>query len=87
MTRLSRRDGNVNEWYEWADLYAYCVMKHDIRHEVDGLLAQAGDVTALQSALDRLMGIGRWAMRTLQFDSRPTEAQAKCPMERIAGLW
>ena len=55
-----------------------------IRHEVDGLLAQPGDVAALKSALDRLMADA--ALR-LQFASRAVEAREIFSMERIAGMW
>lgn len=55
-----------------------------IRHEVDGLLVPPGNVAALESALDRL--IGDAALRT-KFALRAVDARTRFSIERITGLW
>ncbi|MDQ3173420.1 MAG: glycosyltransferase family 4 protein [Acidobacteriota bacterium] len=55
-----------------------------IRHEVDGLLVPPGDLVAMKSALERLMGDS--ALRT-KFASRALEARERFSMERISGMW
>jgi glycosyltransferase involved in cell wall biosynthesis len=55
-----------------------------IRHEVDGLLARLGDVVALTTALDRLMGDKELRMR---LSANAVEVRERFSMEKIAGLW
>ncbi len=55
-----------------------------VRHEVDGLLVPPGDTTALEAALDRVMGDE--ALR-LRFAERAVEARERFSLDRIAGMW
>jgi glycosyltransferase involved in cell wall biosynthesis len=55
-----------------------------IRHEVDGLLVQNGDDTALVSALARLMGDEKLRQR---FANRAIEVRERFSMARITALW
>jgi glycosyltransferase involved in cell wall biosynthesis len=55
-----------------------------IRHEVDGLLAPAGDGATLETALRRLMLDE--ALRS-RFAARALEARERFSLQRIGGLW
>lgn len=55
-----------------------------IRHEVDGLLVQNGDNTALVAALARLMGDESLRQR---FATRAIEVRERFSMPRITALW
>lgn len=55
-----------------------------IRHGVDGLLAKAADESALEQALDRLMG--NTDLRR-KFAARASEARERFSIERISGMW
>lgn len=55
-----------------------------IRHEVDGLLVENGNVEALTQALQRMMNDE--ALRD-QFAARAIEARERFAIEKIAGMW
>lgn len=55
-----------------------------IRHEVDGLLVPAGDVSQLTAALDRVM---RDAVLRARFAERAVDARERFSIERIANMW
>jgi glycosyltransferase involved in cell wall biosynthesis len=55
-----------------------------IRHEVDGFLVSAGDVSLLEKSLHLLMEDGELRRR---FSERAIEARERFSMERIAGMW
>ena len=58
--------------------------RHIIRHEVDGLLVPAGDVAALTTALDRMMGDGELRER---YAARAGEVRERFSESRIQSLW
>ncbi len=55
-----------------------------IRHEVDGLLVAAGDASALEKALRRMM-IDEPLRQ--QFAARAIEVRERFSLERVAGMW
>jgi glycosyltransferase involved in cell wall biosynthesis len=55
-----------------------------IRHGIDGLLVAPGDATALEQALDSLMGNS--ALRQ-QFAAHAADARQRFSIERVAGMW
>lgn len=55
-----------------------------IRHEVDGVLVAAGDVTAMEAALERLM---RDESLRRRFGEKAAEARERFSVERIAAMW
>ena len=55
-----------------------------IRHEVDGLLVPAGDVTQLGAALSRLMGDAHLRQ---QMGSRTVEVLERFSMQRVTQMW
>lgn len=87
----SRSEGFGNTLAE-ALTYALPVVSFDcdtgpreiIRHDVDGLLVQPGNLVALTVTLDRLMGDA--ALRE-RFAGRAVEARERFSLERVSGLW
>ena len=55
-----------------------------IRHELDGLLIPAEDITAMEAGLRRLMGDDDLRQ---QFAAKAVEARERFSLERVAGMW
>ncbi len=61
-----------------------CGPRNIIRHEVDGLLVENGDVAAMASALNRMMGD---EVLRRQFSVKAINARERFSIEKIAGMW